>query len=43
MDVKLLAHTRLSDEFYQSAVNGSTYEEVATDGQFVALSAIRTC
>jgi thymidylate synthase (FAD) len=43
MNVKLIAHTRLSDKFYKDAVLGSQYEEVATDGQMVALSAIRTC
>lgn len=43
MNVNLLAHTRLSDDFYQKAILGSQYEEDATDGQFVALTAIRTC
>jgi thymidylate synthase (FAD) len=43
LKVKLIGHTRLSDEFYQDVVWGSQYEEVATDGQLVALSAIRTC
>ncbi|WIG31202.1 FAD-dependent thymidylate synthase [Bacillus pumilus] len=48
MNVKLLAHTQLSDKFYQSLLHGTSdvfhfddYE--ATDGQAVALSAIRTC
>jgi thymidylate synthase (FAD) len=43
MDVVLISHTRLSDEFFQDYVLGSQYEEVATDGQMIALSAIRTC
>jgi thymidylate synthase (FAD) len=43
MNVTLIAHTRLSDEFYADRVDGSQYEETATDGQIVALSAIRTC
>ncbi|MCU5335893.1 FAD-dependent thymidylate synthase [Bacillus cereus] len=46
MDVKLLAHTQLSEEFvnYLSIVSGLG-EEVfdPTHGQVVALSAIRTC
>lgn len=48
MNVKLLAHTQLSDKFYRSLHHGAfdrfhfdDYE--ATDGQAVALSAIRTC
>lgn len=44
MNVKLLAHTQLSDEFWTelwSGVSDSFYR--ATDGQIVALSAIRTC
>lgn len=43
MNVNLIAHTRLSDEFYQKVLEGSQFEETATDGQIVALSAIRTC
>ncbi|MBD3861383.1 FAD-dependent thymidylate synthase [Bacillus sp. 28A-2] len=48
MNVQLLAHTQLSDKFYRSLHHGTSdvfhfddYE--ATDGQAVALSAIRTC
>ncbi len=48
MNVHLLAHTQLGDKFYQSLLHGTSdvfhfddYE--ATDGQAVALSAIRTC
>ncbi|MCI0767370.1 FAD-dependent thymidylate synthase [Bacillus sp. TL12] len=42
MDVKLLAHTQLSEEFCFSLpiFEGSAY---CTDGQVLALSAIRTC
>ncbi len=43
MNVGLMAHTRLSDDFINKVIFGSQYEEVATDGQIVALSAIRTC
>lgn len=39
MNVKLLAHTRLSDGFFDSY----TPVGAETDGQLVALSAIRTC
>ncbi|MCY7451802.1 FAD-dependent thymidylate synthase [Bacillus altitudinis] len=55
MNVKLLAHTQLSDKFYRSLDHGK-YDAIlercdgnhfddhgATDGQAVALSAIRTC
>lgn len=55
MNVKLLAHTQLSDKFYRSLDHGN-YDAIlgrcdgnhfddygATDGQAVALSAIRTC
>lgn len=40
MNVTLLAHTQLSDSFYE---RNAFDDEVATDGQAVALSAIRTC
>lgn len=48
MNVKLLAHTQLSDKFYRShsRVDFSDDHEAdyeATHGQAVALSAIRTC
>jgi len=48
MNVKLLAHTQLSDKFYRShsRVDFSDDHEVdyeATHGQAIALSAIRTC
>ncbi|HHK5564179.1 TPA: FAD-dependent thymidylate synthase [Bacillus thuringiensis] len=46
MNVKLLAHTQLSEEFvnYLSLVSGIRKEGVdPTHGQVVALSAIRTC
>lgn len=40
MKVTLLAHTQISDEFYFNLpISGNTY----TDGQAVALTAIRTC
>jgi thymidylate synthase (FAD) len=42
MQVKLIAHTQLSCEFYNQVFLGSQYEEVS-DGQVVALTAIRTC
>lgn len=42
MNVKLLAHTQLSCDFYNDVFLGSQYEEVS-DGQVVALTAIRTC
>ncbi|MEK5298649.1 FAD-dependent thymidylate synthase [Bacillus sp. FSL R5-0659] len=55
MNVKLLAHTQLSDKFYRSLDHGN-YDAIlgrcdgnhfddyeATDGQAVALSSIRTC
>ncbi|UTR05176.1 FAD-dependent thymidylate synthase [Alkalihalobacillus sp. LMS6] len=45
MDVKLLAHTALSDEFYEriSRIWDDLSYNGSTDGQAVALSAIRTC
>ncbi|MGG4217556.1 FAD-dependent thymidylate synthase [Paenibacillus jamilae] len=52
MNVKLIAHTRLSDEFYDSfdvygAFGEYEWNELnrldAADGQVVALTAIRTC
>ena len=52
MKVKLLAHTQLSDEFYDSfdvynefiEIEGNELDRLgATDGQAVALSAVRTC
>jgi thymidylate synthase (FAD) len=52
VNVKLIAHTRLSDEFYDSfdvygAFGEYEWNELnrldATDGQVVALTAIRTC
>ncbi|EJR82860.1 thymidylate synthase (FAD) [Bacillus thuringiensis] len=47
MKVKLLAHTQLSDEFYNSFGEGNYTNDLddydCTDGQAVALSAVRTC
>ncbi|MEB9880160.1 FAD-dependent thymidylate synthase [Bacillus cereus] len=44
MDVKLLAHTQLSEEFYfRLPAFHSTDNGEYTDGQAIALSAIRTC
>lgn len=52
MNVKLLAHTQLSEEFYDSfdvynefiEIEGNELDRLgATDGQAVALSAVRTC
>lgn len=49
MDVKLLAHTQVSEEFVRNMANKSTslylgyLEGEITDGKAVALSAIRTC
>lgn len=47
MKVKLLAHTQLSDEFYNSFGEGKYTNDLddydCTDGQAVALSAVRTC
>lgn len=44
MDIKLLAHTQLSEEFYFSLpAFHSTDNGEYTDGQAIALSAIRTC
>ncbi|MEK5065928.1 FAD-dependent thymidylate synthase [Cytobacillus sp. FSL R5-0596] len=40
MNIKLIAHTQLSREFVSTLLNEF---EGATDGQMVALSAIRTC
>lgn len=42
MNVKLLAHTQLSCEFFNQVFLGSQYEDVS-DGQVIALSAIRCC
>lgn len=42
MDVKLLAHTQLSDEFYDVSP-AEVLISNTTDGQIIALSAIRTC
>lgn len=39
MNIKLLAHTQLSEKFYDSFRES----DCATDGQAVALSAVRTC
>lgn len=44
MDIKLLAHTQLSEEFYfRLPAFHSTDNGGYTDGQAIALSAIRTC
>ncbi|PAE24045.1 FAD-dependent thymidylate synthase [Bacillus sp. 7894-2] len=52
MNVKLMAHTKLSEEFYESFdkfdeflnYDGNTLDATgATDGQAIALTAIRTC
>ncbi|WP_263560492.1 FAD-dependent thymidylate synthase [Paenibacillus polymyxa] len=52
MNVKLIAHTQLSEEFYESFDIYGAFAEyegngldrlAATDGQVVALTAIRTC
>ncbi|KQL21869.1 FAD-dependent thymidylate synthase [Cytobacillus solani] len=48
MNVKLLAHTQLSEDFYEGDLVGTDFHDYhidneATDGQAVALSAIRTC
>jgi thymidylate synthase (FAD) len=52
MNVKLIAHTQLSEDFYDEfdiatkflEYNGNQLDKLgATDGQVVALSAIRTC
>lgn len=46
MKVKLIAHTRLSDEFREyteDPYNRHSYDWKATEGQAIALTAIRTC
>jgi thymidylate synthase (FAD) len=44
MNVKLLAHTQLSEEFYEELMNGDIHVLTnTTDGQLVAFSAIRCC
>jgi thymidylate synthase (FAD) len=44
MNVKLLAHTQLSEEFYGELMNGDIHVLTnTTDGQLVAFSAIRCC
>lgn len=46
MDVKLLAHTQLSGDFYENLSrleNGLPLGISVTDGQAIALTAIRTC
>ncbi|WP_415750065.1 hypothetical protein [Bacillus mycoides] len=52
MNLKLLAHTQLSEEFYDSfdvyndfiEIEGNVLDRLgATDGQAVALSAVCTC
>lgn len=48
MDVKLLAHTQLSEDFYQGNLIGTEFHDLyidneVEDGQAVALTAIRTC
>jgi len=45
LEVKLISHTRLSDEFYNDLVEAGAYKllENVTDGQIVAFTAIRTC
>lgn len=46
MQVKLLAHTQLSDEFYEELWEGDAVKllvDGVTDGQVVAFTAIRTC
>lgn len=44
MNVKLLAHTKLNNRFVATFEKESSYEvDKASDGQLVALSAIRTC
>lgn len=43
MEVKLIGHTKLSCEFYDQVFLGSTYKSDISDGQAIALTAIRTC
>lgn len=45
MNVLLLAHTQLSDSFLASILDANVFEDVLdiSDGQTVALTAIRTC
>lgn len=47
MDIKLLAHTQLSEEYFNSLPTGEVRSNILykniSDGQSVALSAIRTC
>lgn len=46
MSVRLIAHTQLTQEFYDLAAEGfhdDNANQTATDGQVVALTAIRTC
>jgi thymidylate synthase (FAD) len=43
MNVKLIAHTKLSDDYVLNLPEGAATNNVGTDGQAVALTAIRTC
>lgn len=43
MNVKLLAHTRISDGFAVDLIKDNALSDDATDGQITALTAIRTC
>ncbi|MGG0219204.1 FAD-dependent thymidylate synthase [Bacillus mycoides] len=47
MDIKLLAHTQVSDEYFDSLPDGEVRSSILykniSDGQAIALSAIRTC
>lgn len=46
MEIKLLAHTKLADEFVEELteqIQSDLYYDHVTDGQAVALTAIRTC
>jgi thymidylate synthase (FAD) len=43
MNVKLLAHTQLTKEFAKEALNTFYLSDTVSDGQAVALTAIRTC
>jgi thymidylate synthase (FAD) len=43
MNIKLIAHTQLTKKFSQEALNTFYLSDTVSDGQAVALTAIRTC
>jgi thymidylate synthase (FAD) len=43
MSVKLIAHTRISDDVLDEMIFGKVPNTKCTDGQYIAITAIRTC